>query len=136
MLDEPSLVEHEELRARHERAADREHLLLATPPDAPPELRDRVAHMQRRALIAQADAPEAPEAPDPLERTGLAELSIPALVAAGERDMADFREGARRMADQLPRARHVEIAGAGHLAPLETPGAFRELLLGFLAGDS
>jgi 3-oxoadipate enol-lactonase len=107
-----------------------------TPPDAPPELRDRVAHMQRRALIAQADAPEAPEAPDPLERTGLAELSIPALVAAGERDMADFREGARRMADQLPRARHVEIAGAGHLAPLETPGAFRELLLGFLAGDS
>jgi len=29
----------------------------------------------------------------------------------------------------VPRARHVTIAGAGHLAPLETPERFRELLL-------
>jgi pimeloyl-ACP methyl ester carboxylesterase len=103
-----------------------------TLPGALPELTERVADMQRRALIAQMDAPEVPEAPDPLDETGLAQLVVPALFAAGERDMADFREGARRMADQLPGARHVEIAGAGHLAPLETPAAFRELLRGFL----
>jgi pimeloyl-ACP methyl ester carboxylesterase len=105
-----------------------------TLPDAPPELRERVAVMQRRALTAQANAPEAPAAPDPLDQTGLTEIAVPALIAAGERDMPDFREGARRMADQLPVARHVEIPGAGHLAPLETPEAFRELLLAFLAG--
>jgi pimeloyl-ACP methyl ester carboxylesterase len=107
-----------------------------TLPGAPPELRQHVADMQRRAFVAQANAPEVPEAPDPLEspQNRLAEIAVPALVAAGERDMSDFREGALRMADQLPDARHAEIAGAGHLAPLEAPEAFRELLLGFLAG--
>ena len=103
-----------------------------TLPGAPPELRERVADMQRRALVAQANAPEVPEAPDPLDQIGLTAIAVPALVAAGERDMPDFREGARRMAGRLPGARHVEIPGAGHLAPLETPEAFQELLLGFL----
>jgi pimeloyl-ACP methyl ester carboxylesterase len=32
----------------------------------------------------------------------------------------------------LPRARLEVIQGAGHLAPLETPETFRELLLEFL----
>ena len=105
-----------------------------TLPDTPPALRERVADMQRRALTAQANAPEAAEAPDPLDQIALPEIAVPALVAVGERDMPDFREGARRMADQLPGARHVEIPGAGHLAPLETPEPFRELLIAFLAG--
>jgi hypothetical protein len=34
----------------------------------------------------------------------------------------------------LARARLATIAGAGQIAPLETPAAFRELLLGFLGG--
>jgi 3-oxoadipate enol-lactonase len=105
-----------------------------TLPDAPAELRERVADMQRRALLAQTSAPEVPEAAEPLDQTKLAEITAPALIAAGERDMSDFRDGARRMADALPNAHHAEIAGAGHLAPLETPEKFRELLLGLLAG--
>ena len=36
------------------------------------------------------------------------------------------------MAALLPHARTATIAGAGHLAPLEAPDAFRALLLGFL----
>jgi pimeloyl-ACP methyl ester carboxylesterase len=32
----------------------------------------------------------------------------------------------------VPRARHAVIEGAGHLAPLETPEAFRELVVFFL----
>lgn len=104
-----------------------------TLPGATADVKERIADMQRRALIAQASAPEVPEAPDPLDHTGLTGIAAPALVTAGERDMPDFRDGARRMSDQLPGARHVEIAGAGHLAPLETPQTFRELLLGFLA---
>jgi 3-oxoadipate enol-lactonase len=103
-----------------------------TLPGAPRNLRERVADMQRRALTAQTQAPEVPEAPDPLELVGLAAIAVPALVAAGEHDMSDFLKGARRMAARLPHARHIEIEGAGHLAPLETPAAFRELLLGFL----
>jgi 3-oxoadipate enol-lactonase len=112
-----------------------------TRPDASPALRERVAAMQRRAfelqLAAEADgASEASEAPDPVERdrAALGRLSIPVLVAAGEHDMPDFIEGARATAAEIPGARHVVIEGAGHLAPLEQPAAFRELLLGFLRG--
>ncbi|MCW2997048.1 MAG: Pimeloyl-ACP methyl ester carboxylesterase [Solirubrobacterales bacterium] len=104
-----------------------------TLPDASPELRDRVAAMQRRALALQAEAPPATEAPDPAEHPeALARLSVPTLVASGEFDKRDFRQGAEAMARTLPRARHAVIEGAGHLAPLETPEAFRELVLAFL----
>jgi 3-oxoadipate enol-lactonase len=103
-----------------------------TLPDASAELRGRVAAMQRRAY-ALGDPPTT-EAPDPVEEhpEALARLSVPALVAAGEHDKRDFRQGAEAMARTLPRARHAVIEGAGHLAPLETPEAFRELVLAFL----
>jgi pimeloyl-ACP methyl ester carboxylesterase len=105
-----------------------------TLPDASQELRDRVAAMQRRAFALQADAPPATEAPDPVEQRpeALTLLSVPTLVAAGELDKRDFCEGAEAMARTLPRARHAVIEGAGHLAPLETPEAFRELVLALL----
>ena len=107
-----------------------------TLPDAPEELRERVAAMQRRAFEVQAAGTGAVDAPDPLERDpdGLARLDMPVLVAVGERDLSDFREGARMLASALPGSRLVTIPGAGHLAPLETPQAFQELLLGFLDG--
>jgi pimeloyl-ACP methyl ester carboxylesterase len=107
-----------------------------TLPDAPDELRGRVAEMQRRALTLQAEAAGATEAPDPLDEDPalLATVDVPALVAAGEREeFNDFREGAETLAHALPHARHDVIEGAGHLAPLETPSTFRELLLKFLA---
>jgi pimeloyl-ACP methyl ester carboxylesterase len=105
-----------------------------TLPDAPPELRERVAAMQRRAIEVQLAAGEEDEAPDPIEdaRAQLPSLTMPALVVAGERDKIDFRSGAEQLAAQLGAARHVVLAGAGHLAPLERPAAFRELLLDFL----
>jgi hypothetical protein len=37
------------------------------------------------------------------------------------------------LAAALPNARPATIAGARHLAPLEEPRAFRELVLGLLA---
>ncbi len=105
-----------------------------TLPDASPQLRDRVAAMQRRAFALQAEAPPTTEAPDPVEQRPetLARLSVPTLAAAGELDKRDFRRGAEAMARTLPHARHAVIEGAGHLAPLETPEAFRELVLAFL----
>jgi 3-oxoadipate enol-lactonase len=105
-----------------------------TQPHAPEALRERVASMQRRAFELQAAAGELPEAPDPLEQHPelLAELQIPALLAAGENDMADFRDAAEQLAQALPLARHAVIKGAGHLAPLETPAEFKQLVLDFL----
>jgi pimeloyl-ACP methyl ester carboxylesterase len=106
-----------------------------TLPDASPALRERVAAMYRRALILQNAAPNVSEAPDPFEGHPelLEKIAVPTLVAVGAHDMPDFLAAADVMADAIPNARHELIAHAGHLAPLETPAAFRRLLLDFLA---
>jgi pimeloyl-ACP methyl ester carboxylesterase len=103
-------------------------------PQAPEALRARVGSMQRRAFELQGAAPEAKEAPDPLEQypEALERLQMPVLAAAGEADMPDFKTGAEEIAELVPHGRLVIIAGAGHLAPLEAPDEFRELLLSFL----
>jgi pimeloyl-ACP methyl ester carboxylesterase len=104
-----------------------------TLPDAPAELRKRIARMQRRALELQLDV-EVAEAPDPLEKDpdALRAVAVPVLIAAGEFDMADFRDGANQLAHLFEDADVVTIPAAGHLAPLEQPEAFSELLLDYL----
>lgn len=129
--------------AAEEAALDRGDLEAATQavveawtlPDAPPEVRERVAAMQRRAFALQAEAGEVAEAADPLgEDVGiLSRLDMPALVIVGDRDMPDFRAAAETLAEALPNARLEIIATAGHLAPLEAPDEFRELVLAWLS---
>ena len=105
-----------------------------TLPDGPPGVRERVAAMQRRAFAQQSAASTVPEAPDPVEEhpEALASITARSLVAVGEHDMRDFHAAADALARTLPHARHAVIEGAGHLAPLEQPEAFRALLLEFL----
>lgn len=104
-----------------------------TLPDAPAALRERVAAMQRRAYELQLEVPE-PELDDPLGGpAALATLDIPALILTGEHDMPDFHDAAAGLEQTLPRAQRATIPAAGHLAPLETPEAFRELVLAFVA---
>lgn len=105
-----------------------------TLPDAPPALRERIAAMQRRAFVLQAQAGDVSEAPDPLEQNlhALGQLQMPTLVAWGAHDMSDFRDAAYVLSRSIPLARREVIEDAGHLAPLETPDAFRSLLLDFL----
>ncbi len=103
----------------------------------PERLHPRVAVMQRRAFELQAEAGDVTEAPDPVEDLeSLRSIEVPTLVAAGEYDMSDFRGGAEAIAGVIPGARSEVIAGAGHLAPLETPEAFRSLLLDLLGTAS
>jgi pimeloyl-ACP methyl ester carboxylesterase len=116
-------------------AAVRQTVDAWTLADGPQQLRDRVATMQRRAFALQAEATETTEAPDPLEEDAdalLSRLALPTLVAVGAHDKPDFLDGAESMANAIPGARHAIIPGAGHLAPLETPDAFADLVLGFL----
>jgi pimeloyl-ACP methyl ester carboxylesterase len=103
-------------------------------PDAPAALRERIAEMQRNALEIQMQAGEVAEAPDPLEQRpdALDRLSMPVLTTAGEFDMPDFKRAADEIAGRVARGTFVLVDGAGHLASLETPDAFRELLLSFL----
>jgi pimeloyl-ACP methyl ester carboxylesterase len=57
--------------------------------------------------------------PDVTEK--LSQLEIPALVICGEHDPISKPEEMRDIAATLPQGRYVEIAGAGHMAPLEKP---------------
>jgi len=104
-----------------------------TLPDAPEELRQRVARMQRRAFELQLGV-EVADAPDPLDADpdALKRLSSPVLIAAGEFDMPDFRNGVQQLAELFERTEVATIPNAGHLAPLEQPEAFRHLLLEYL----
>lgn len=63
----------------------------------------------------------------------LATISVPTLVVCGEHDVITPSSEMRAMAAALPHARFVEIAGAGHMAPLEDPEAVNAALRGFLA---
>jgi 3-oxoadipate enol-lactonase len=104
------------------------------PADAAPELRDRVAAMQRRAFELQSDAQPAGEGADPMQEglSSLERVAAPALVAVGEHDMVDFHAAAIALEGALPDAERVVIQHAGHLAPLEQPERVRELLLSFI----
>lgn len=107
-----------------------------TLPDAPAAIRDLVAVMQRRAFELQDGMPDdGPEPRDPVDEdpATVGRIDAPALVAVGARDMPDFLDAAHDLAARLPGAgAAVVIDGAGHLAPLETPEAFTDLVLEFL----
>ncbi|MEU3049490.1 alpha/beta hydrolase [Streptomyces sp. NPDC006984] len=66
------------------------------------------------------------------EKVALVQIEAPCLVVSGAHDMADFREIAARLPDQMPHAKHVELPWAGHLPSRERPAKVVELLKGFL----
>jgi pimeloyl-ACP methyl ester carboxylesterase len=61
----------------------------------------------------------------------LRELSVPTLLIVGEHDEPCVKVH-RFMADTIPGARHVLIAGVGHLTNLEAPDAFNRAVTKFL----
>ncbi|ONI83392.1 alpha/beta hydrolase [Saccharothrix sp. ALI-22-I] len=67
----------------------------------------------QRAMAARPDSAEV-----------LSGVDVPALVLVGEHDALTPPALARELAGVLWRAEYVELAGAGHLTPLEAPEAF------------
>src|SRR5215469_1264273 len=102
-------------------------------PEADEPTRQRVRTMQRHAFDVQLAADEEYE---PIEVAfELSAITAPSLIISGGKDLPDFRQMAAELAAQLPAARPVELAWAGHLPTLERPQESSELLLSFL-GDS
>jgi 3-oxoadipate enol-lactonase len=62
----------------------------------------------------------------------LAAVSAPTLVLTGADDYV-CRKAAHLLACTIPGARELRIRGAGHMSPLEAPGAFNEAVANFLA---
>jgi pimeloyl-ACP methyl ester carboxylesterase len=94
--------------------------------------------MQLENYAQHASQQEPEQAPDPLEEDPslLAAIGCPVLLAAGERDMADFRAAVPELAAKLPKATTAEVAGCGHLAPLEAPEEFQRLVLANLPQEN
>ncbi len=91
-------------------------------------LRPEVAEEVRRIAAAQAPAAivaalralrDRPDA-----RPGLADIRVPTLVVVGAEDTLTPPAMAQTLIEGIHGARLVTIAGAGHLANLEQPGAF------------
>jgi 3-oxoadipate enol-lactonase len=78
-----------------------------------------------RALEAMRERPDS--------TPGLAEINVPVLALVGEEDTLTPPEESRKIADAVPDGRLVVLPGSGHLSNLETPDAFTEALLRFIA---
>lgn len=62
----------------------------------------------------------------------LARSEVPVLVVAGEHDVITPPSPAEALAGRCPRGRFRQIAGAGHMAPLERPVAVAEAIRSFV----
>lgn len=65
-------------------------------------------------------------------RTRLDELKMPVLVVTGEKDTTVPLHVQRDLAEGIPKAHQVKIAGAGHAVTVDQPGAFNAALLDFI----
>jgi len=64
----------------------------------------------------------------------LNQIECPALVIVGELDAISTAEEMRAIARAIPHARLVEIAGCGHMSPLERPAEVSAAMREFLGG--
>jgi pimeloyl-ACP methyl ester carboxylesterase len=100
--------------------------------DVDPDVRARVAEMQRRAYELQASIEDDEELL--VEDVGgrLGEIQAPTLVLVGEEDVPDIQAIAGRLAREIPGARFEKIPNTAHVPSMERPEEFDQLVLGFL----
>jgi 3-oxoadipate enol-lactonase len=60
-------------------------------------------------------------------------ITVPTLVVHGSEDLIVPVENGRMLAERIPRAEYVELAGRGHNLPLEEPDTLTRLVQDFLA---
>lgn len=85
--------------------------------------------VERGTFIAADAAPADPLDPPAIAR--LAELRAPTLIVSGDLDYAETRRASAVMAERIPGARMLHMAGCAHAAPMEEPGTFSDMLTSF-----
>lgn len=103
-------------------------------PGAGPEVVERT-----RALILEQDPAavawaQRAMAARPDSASLLRSVDVPTLIVRGADDELIPRAEAEALAELMPAAEVVELSGAGHLPPLETPEEFVRVLRGWMAG--
>jgi 3-oxoadipate enol-lactonase len=96
--------------------------------------RDLVERVRRIILrqkpeTVEADLTAMRDRPD--SRPALPSLGVPTLVVVGAEDTLTPPADSEAMASAIPGARPATIPGAGHLAPMERPGAVAAALSSF-----
>jgi pimeloyl-ACP methyl ester carboxylesterase len=106
-----------------------------SPDEVDPEVRRKVAEMQRRAIEIWLEAGEEGEHQPLVEDWGgrLSEISVPTLVLVGELDRPEMLEIAERLEAEIPNARRETIPGVAHVPSMERPVEFDRLVLEFLS---
>ncbi len=66
-------------------------------------------------------------------RDNLSEIQCPTLLIAGSEDNTAPAAMMERMADRIPGARFTTMEGAGHLAPIEQPAQFNQIVEAFIS---
>ena len=107
-------------------------LFAASPMSRSPEVVDAIQRVIRQAdregvAAALLGMAERPDMTDQLSR-----VDLPSLVICGESDVISPPSEMRSIALAIPNARYVEIPDAGHLAPLEQPGAVNDAIRDFV----
>ena len=64
----------------------------------------------------------------------LSDVGVPVMVVVGERDLSLFNDIAEVFAGGLRVVRRAVVPDAGHMAPMENPEAFNDILLDFIGG--
>ena len=64
--------------------------------------------------------------------SSLGRIDCPTMIIVGEHDAISTLDEMREIARAIPRARFVEIAGSGHMSPMERPAEVNAALLEFL----
>ncbi|MCW2639960.1 MAG: hypothetical protein JWP76_2266 [Dactylosporangium sp.] len=97
----------------------------AEPADTEPEdFASRIVREQAEALMADDRAAEEPSA-----LPHLAEITAPALVVLGDRDLEAVEHLGRLLAGTIPAATLVTLTGADHILPLRVPDRLHALLI-------
>ncbi|WP_169973826.1 alpha/beta fold hydrolase [Tautonia rosea] len=107
-------------------------LIPETSRQARPELVEHVAAMIRQTSPIGAAGVLRGMALRPDRLDVLRTLAVPVLVIAGSEDAIVPEEDAQAMAEAAPLGELIMIPGAGHLTPMETPGATDAAIRSFL----
>ena len=107
-----------------------------------PRWRRTSPRASRRSCCSRRRCPASTRAPswrrsederEPPVSDRLGEIDVPATVAVGDRDVADFARIAERLSEELPDARLEHVQDAGHVLALDRPAAVAQLVERHLA---
>lgn len=110
-----------------------ERLFAKQTPQEQPALIDSTRRVMLGTSPAGIAAAQRGMAARPDMTPALVEISVPTLVICGEHDVISPVAEMRRLAESMPNANFVEVAGAGHMSPLEKPDVVNGAIAGFLS---